>query len=384
MMQSSLAASLRNKLALHGYHEKALQSLEIDPFSITPEVFPIIEGKIQGRKPLNILVSLFLLGQAVDTKKAGTVFASKEIDSLVRLKVLAVSQKNKISSNMKISPYSNFYFASDFTIRDSSESHSDHRGGKFLVYPPGQDSVTLAEATVRDRVASTLDLCTGCGMHAILASRHSKRVVGTDINSKAIDFANFNLLLNCVKNVEFKLGNLYAPVQSEKFDLILANPPFVISPDDSALYRDGGRRGDRSLKEILRGMPHHLRKGGYCQIVTLLSEFSGTSQEESVRRALRKNSYNTLLLAFSAFDLYQLAYGQYRAHVWNFKEYRTKMLKYIEYLRKIKLEKTSLCLITIKHGLKYQFKRWNLITTVELPIKPIDKIKGYYDESTVR
>src|SRR5581483_11200196 len=109
----------------------------------------------------------------------------------------------------------------------------------------------LAKLTVRRRVGSALDLGTGCGILALLAADHAGRVVATDVNPRAVNMAAFNARLNGLENVEALTGDLLAPVRGRRFGLIVANPPFVISPESGYLYRDGGRPGDDLLRELL-------------------------------------------------------------------------------------------------------------------------------------
>src|SRR5699024_10515019 len=67
---------------------------------------------------------------------------------------------------------------------------------------------------------------------------------------------------------ELRQGSLLEPVAGERFDLIVSNPPFVITPRGAAegtttwTYRDGGRAGDTLLAELLRALPSHLAPGG--------------------------------------------------------------------------------------------------------------------------
>jgi hypothetical protein len=136
----------------------------------------------------------------------------------------------------------------------------------------GTDSRWLARTTVRRSLGSTLDLCTGSGVHAILASYHSKRVVAVDINPRASRCTNFNAKVSGATNIKIAVGDLYEPVGEELFDLITANPPFVPSPVNSLGYRDGGNSGEDVLRRIVAGLPHHLAQGGIAQIVTDLGE----------------------------------------------------------------------------------------------------------------
>jgi methylase of polypeptide subunit release factors len=74
-------------------------------------------------------------------------------------------------------------------------------------------SLTLSHLTVRRPVETALDVGTGNGIQAILAARHSGRVVATDVNARALDFAAFHTHLNGVDNVEFRLGSFFDPAE---------------------------------------------------------------------------------------------------------------------------------------------------------------------------
>ena len=128
-------------------------------------------------------------------------------------------------------------------------------------------SMFLSHLTIRTPVASALDVGTGTGVQALLASRHAERVVGTDPNPRALSFARFNALLNDVPNVEFREGSLFEPVGEERFDLIVSNPPFVVSPDDDYLYRDSGAPGDEISRDVVRGAAEHLAPGGTATVL---------------------------------------------------------------------------------------------------------------------
>ena len=116
-------------------------------------------------------------------------------------------------------------------------------------------SVTLAKLAVRRRVQKALDLGTGCGIQALLAAKHAERVVATDVNPRALAFARFNARLNGIDNIEFRLGNVFEPVEGERFGLLVANPPYVISPDASYAYRDSDEPADELCRRIVADAP---------------------------------------------------------------------------------------------------------------------------------
>ncbi len=149
----------------------------------------------------------------------------------------------------------------------------------------GQATLTLASVTERRHVETALDLGTGCGVHVFLLLDHADHVVATDISPRALAFTRFNLLLNADSlgldphrlddRVELLQGNLLEPVQGRRFDLIISNPPFVITPRSPSqvesspryVYRDGGATGDAIVQQLVEGLPALLRPGGTAQML---------------------------------------------------------------------------------------------------------------------
>lgn len=78
----------------------------------------------------------------------------------------------------------------------------------------------------------------GAGMLQVAAACPEARVHGVDINAQALEFTRLNAVLNDVDNVQLHQGGLFEPLDGH-FDLIIANPPYLIDPG-RRLYRDGG------------------------------------------------------------------------------------------------------------------------------------------------
>ncbi|MET0303093.1 MAG: methyltransferase, partial [Microbacteriaceae bacterium] len=104
-------------------------------------------------------------------------------------------------------------------IATGGELRTDH------VLGVGGASATLSGLQLPDPVDSILDLGTGCGIQALHASRFARRVVATDVSERALDFARFTAALNGIDSIEFRLGDMFAPVAGERFDRIVSNPP---------------------------------------------------------------------------------------------------------------------------------------------------------------
>jgi carbamoyltransferase len=137
------------------------------------------------------------------------------------------------------------------------------------VMPPGADSLGLVRVAPREPSRRTLDLCCGSGAQALTAAAWSDEVVGVDLNPRALRFARFNAAANRIDRATFLLGDAYAPVRGERFEAILANPPFVPWPagDAALLFRGGGARGDDVLQRILAGAVEHLSRPGRLAVV---------------------------------------------------------------------------------------------------------------------
>lgn len=173
----------------------------------------------------------------------------------------------------------------------------------------GIDSRWLARATVRNPIGSALDLCTGSGIHALLASSHSKRVVAVDINPRAALCTYFNAKASGATNIEVLVGDLFEPVYGEYFDLITANPPFVPSPVDVLGYRDGGHSGEDILRRIVVGLPQHLAKGGIAHIITELGERGDEPLSDRLRVWLGGAPMDILILRLSVNSAASFAIG---------------------------------------------------------------------------
>src|SRR5438270_9015718 len=95
-----------------------------------------------------------------------------------------------------------------------------------------------------------LDLCTGTGVIALNAAAHSKYVIGTEVNPRALQFARFNAVLNGTNNVEFRCGNAFEPVEGRTFSRIIANPPFFLSPARTFTFSDSPLALDAFVQKL--------------------------------------------------------------------------------------------------------------------------------------
>ncbi|MBL8173357.1 MAG: methyltransferase, partial [Bryobacterales bacterium] len=111
------------------------------------------------------------------------------------------------------------------------------------VMGPGETTGILYRAgKPQRRLRSAFDLGCGAGTLALLLARDADRVVGSDINARAVAMAQANAALNGIGNAEFVTGDMYAPVEGQRFDLLLSQPPYYPVKDTTLTFLHSGIR----------------------------------------------------------------------------------------------------------------------------------------------
>lgn len=154
------------------------------------------------------------------------------------------------------------------------------------VYAPAEDTFLLADSLLVKEGDDVLEIGTGTGLVALFASKKASKVVATDINPYALECARANTLLNGVKNMEIRKGDLFQPVLGEKFDLILFNTPYLPTAEDEIIGDeldaawDGGEDGRQVIDLFLNEVKNHLKDTGIVQLVqSSLSDNKKTCQK---------------------------------------------------------------------------------------------------------
>jgi hypothetical protein len=216
--------------------------------------------RLTGDDPFSTLTAHFVLGAPVRASAMEAALAPIELDRFLRLR-LSRRDGDDLRPLVRLVPHGDYYIASDLERESAAGPPSDFVPG---IQAP---TVTLAKLAVRRPVDAALDLGTGCGIQALLAAKHSEGVVASDVNPRALRFAAFNLRLNGVDNVELREGNGFDALEPRRFGLLVSNPPYVISPDSSYLYRDSGLRGDELCRRLVARAPAFLEEGGFAHFL---------------------------------------------------------------------------------------------------------------------
>jgi len=213
---------------------------------------------------LGDFIRLFLLRGALPEAHIKRLFGVNEYHALVQLGLLIPRGKQQWASRIDLYCVDNLYIATDHRYWLLPEDSLEEEPVMYV----GLDSHGLVNTAPRYPVDTLLDLCTGSGVQALVASRYAGQVTGIDINPRALCFARFNAQLNSISNATFIQGNLYQPLGEQCFDIIIANPPFVASPRQALQFRDGGNNGEAVLADIITRAAAHLTPNGRLHIVT--------------------------------------------------------------------------------------------------------------------
>ncbi|WP_031482608.1 DUF7059 domain-containing protein [Streptomyces bicolor] len=242
----------------------------------------------RGDSPLEALVRLFLLQQPVPHARVAGVLpvdACLESGWLVRV---GGDSDGDLAATVDVRPYGgpggeDWFIVSDLgcAVGGAGGIGSKDEG---VVLGVGGASTTLAGITVRTPVASALDLGTGSGIQALHAAQHATRVTATDLNPRALHITALTLALSGAPGADLRTGSLFEPLKNgETYDLIVSNPPFVISPGARLTYRDGGMGGDDLCRSIVQGAGERLNEGGFAQFLANWQHVEGEDWQERLR-----------------------------------------------------------------------------------------------------
>ncbi|WP_062379419.1 DUF7059 domain-containing protein [Demequina pelophila] len=217
------------------------------------------------------LTRLFLLGDTVPVRSLDDALPGVGADGASRMGLVEVSGDDA-RARVDLRPYAavgsegeaRFWMASDLgEAVTGARLHEDH------VLGVGGASLTLAGMTMRTPVGRALDLGTGCGIQALHASTHAREIVATDVSRRALAFAEFNRALNAAGDWDLREGSMLEPVAGERFDLVVSNPPFVITPEGTPTfeYRAGGVPGDGIVAGLVASVGSVLAPGGVAQML---------------------------------------------------------------------------------------------------------------------
>ncbi len=244
---------LLQALAAAGYHASNFRPADRDGGSYVAK---------KPSLPLDHALQLFAYGHELPEAAVRSVLDGST-DPLLELGLL-VRESGGLRSAVRLDPDGDSVFASDHPDRLATKA------GDFTM-GIGRSTRLLTALAPTHPGLRTLDLCTGAGWIALRLAEAGCTVTATDLSPRALAFARFNARLAGCEEIEFLQGSGLAPVEGRRFDLILANPPFVISPESTYTFRDSGTAGTSFCESLARRLPDHLADDGLA--IMLLSWF---------------------------------------------------------------------------------------------------------------
>ena len=259
------------------------------------------DGDVAGYK-VAVLTALFMLGEPVGAAALETALPRTGVAGALAIGLVVPTQS--ASGEQLYAP------AVDLRPHEAEDAHGSVRWwvasdlGELVtdqalapdhVLGIGRAGLTLAALTPRKPVETALDLGVGCGIQTLYLLRHVRQVVATDISTRALEFTAFNVALAGVDSarVQLRQGNLLEPVAGQRFDLIVSNPPFVITPPSVRQaglplmeYRDAG---GPILPALVRGLEDHLNPDGVAVMLGNWEHREGTSWRTSVNQWIGKS-----------------------------------------------------------------------------------------------
>jgi methylase of polypeptide subunit release factors len=143
------------------------------------------------------------------------------------------------------------------------------------------------------RPSRLLDIGSGSGAGGLFAATLQPKafasIVLSDVNTRALRFSRINALINKVANVETVESNLFENI-GEIFDVIIANPPYLIDPFKRMYRHGGGLLGSELTVQIVRQSLDHLTPGGRLIVYSGSAITRGVDQLDNSLSQLLANS----------------------------------------------------------------------------------------------
>ncbi|MCA9139176.1 MAG: methyltransferase [Planctomycetales bacterium] len=271
------AKRFRDVCCAAGYTEKRLRDatgLLVPP--PTERVPPaVLEALLDGASPFHFLARLFFFGLPVDAHEASAALPTEFIRACLDCGLVA-KDVDVLRPVALVVPVGDAFLASDLQV--TAWQDEEH-----YVPPVCDAALHLASVAIRTPVKRMLDLCGGFALHGIISSPFCEEVVTTDLNPRAEAFALFNAALNECDNFKAVTGDMFDAVEGQRFDRILSNPPFIITPESATTFRFTPHELDGFIHRMLSEAPQYLNDGGVMQTICEWVEIDGQEWQERLR-----------------------------------------------------------------------------------------------------
>jgi methylase of polypeptide subunit release factors len=222
--------------------------------------------RCQGDALLLLLAKLLLAGFTAARGEAEREIPAPVLEAMFALGLLRRAAAGAIYAPVIVFESHGFYMVSD---RSRQGDGPGYDGADYVMAGAEDVSRVFVDSFPQSPCGAFLEIGTGSGMGALVASRCSHHVWATDINERAILYTRFNCLLNQASNVTALVGDMYEPVAGMRFDRIASHPPFEPPLKKSMIYSVGAGDGEGLIAKVVAGAHDHLNPSGrlYCLVM---------------------------------------------------------------------------------------------------------------------
>lgn len=250
---------------------------EVQPMGMPPSLrqgdLGDYEERLGAWTAFHCLTKWFFLGCPVSEEECAEVIPAW-FSELCEAHGLLERAGGMLEPRVLLTPCEDVWITSDLHRQRQSDDVAEH------ILPLNRPARHLCQFLIREPRSTGLDLCSGNGLHAVIVSSYCEKVSTADLSPRSVMFSQFNAALNGRRPFQCYTGDCYEPLAGQSFDIIVCNPPFVITPDGEMKYHANAMDLDGFCRQLIQSTPAHLNEGGICQMLCEWVQMPGQAWEE--------------------------------------------------------------------------------------------------------
>lgn len=273
---------LREVLQEHSFDEKSLQECcgVMDLRRVPPEQQGHVLARLDDAGAMGTLGRVMLFGLPAPALRLAQAIAPMTLGEWEAAGLIE-QRGDEVRARALFFPIEDLVLLTDRPVPNDEPHPAD-----FVMAVGGGTKLLLA-VMIRRPCSRLVDLGTGCGIAALVGARFSERVLGVDLNERAVHYARINAVLNDLPTAAFEADDFNAlaerPDLMGSFDRVLAQPAFVIVPERRYVYRDAAGKGDEAVRRTVELATSLLAEGGLAQLVVNWVHPKGEDADERLR-----------------------------------------------------------------------------------------------------
>lgn len=325
-------------------------------------LFPLFKLTVGIEDLEDLLLHFLYCCEAVPVEQIKKIFGDKLFYDFCNFEVF-MQYDGLVESMIQVVPlFDDLLVATEPPVKNKSgvRSFNFDTASVMTLFP---DTYDLARRIRYIKSTRALDIFCGNGVQALVLAKNSQKVIGVDVNEKALDFARFNAILNRLNNIEFRYADVSQSMKDlGKFDVVVANPPFCPfcnSSNQKTLFCDGGPSGDNFLGLLLRDRLAEVIEDVCKAFVIFSLALKENETTESHLKLFHTDTiqYDSKLIDLSISDIKQtlnplhsfLVYFVASRNLYNHSEYEKELKIFIKHFKKFGFVSMSYNLLELEN-----------------------------------